>query len=134
MAIFSKEAILNAKSDREAGDMISANMADDNLWLLRGIIRIFQNQTAHEQQTEATQVDNGIGFNGADGHILTSFAKQIFKHNRTPVHLRDYAEPLSERQLFIARARMSKYGHQLAKMVRHQPVAETVQSLELAGV
>ena len=56
-----------------------------------------------------TVEDNGIGFNGVDGAILSSFAQQL---NRTG--------SLSPKQLFIARAKMVKYAGQLLAIAREK--------------
>lgn len=66
--------------------------------------RIFEYQTAAEQETESTRFYNGVGFTGSDAGILSSFAKQI---NR--------GRQLSEKQNYILKKRMPKYAGQLVK-------------------
>jgi hypothetical protein len=88
-------------------DYIKMAMVKDTRWLLRGIVAIFEKQTYDEQQSEATKEDNGIGFNGVDAYILSSFAKQI-KQGRT----------LSPKQLPIALKKMPKYAGQLLKIAK----------------
>ena len=68
----------------------------------RAVVKIWELQTADEQLSEATRHHNGVGFNGYDAQILTSFAKQIRDGFR-----------LSEKQMSIARKRMLKYTKQL---------------------
>jgi len=91
-------------------------------WASKGVIRIFENQTADEQNVEDTVENNGIGFTGADANILTSFAKQIIK-GRT----------LSPKQQAILFKKMPKYSTQLERMtkdtVKAQP--ETTNPVEL---
>jgi hypothetical protein len=77
----------------------------DDKWLCRGIVAIFNKQTAEEQTVEETIKDNGVGFTGADGHLLTSFAKQYISKGY-----------LSDKQISWARRKMIKYAGQLAKI------------------
>ena len=88
-------------------DYIKVQLLTDSRWLQRGIVAIFEKQTYDEQQSESTKEDNGIGFNGVDAYILSSFAKQI-KAGRT----------LSPKQLPIAKKKMPKYAGQLLKIAK----------------
>jgi len=83
-------------------EFIKEKLVTDQRWLMRGITAIYEKQTYDEQQSEATKEDNGVGFNGIDAYILSSFAKQI-KAGRT----------LSIKQLAIAQKKMLKYARQL---------------------
>jgi hypothetical protein len=85
----------------EIKDMLVSN---DN-WLVRGLLAIFNCQTATEQEAGITAEDNGIGFNGADAEILSSFAK-FYKKNGY----------LSPKQREICRKKMAKYAGQLEKI------------------
>lgn len=78
----------------------------------KGVLAIYAYQTAVEQSAEATCQDNGVGFNGADAPILSSFAKQLQK-GRT----------LSAKQIAIARKRMTKYAGQLLKIAQEKASA-----------
>jgi hypothetical protein len=95
-----KFADLNTKKARTAHikQMLGANKA----WALRGLLRIFENQTADEQNSEQTRYHNNIGFTGADGEILSSFAKQVLAGRN-----------LSEKQMAIVFKKMPKYSKQL---------------------
>ena len=105
-----------AASLANARVMIQENMAQSDAWLIRGLLAIYDRQTAEEQNTESTRDDNGIGFSGVDGQILTSFAKQVLKHKADPNP--KFKSPLSPRQLVITRNKMRKYGMQLARIAR----------------
>lgn len=74
---------------------------DDNA-LIRGMLAIYAYQTADEQRAQVTKYENGVGFNGADSTILSSFCEQ---YNRKGF--------LSTKQLNIARRKMAKYAKQL---------------------
>ena len=55
-------------------DEIKEKLANDGRWLVRGLLAIYDRQTADEKAVGATVEDNGIGFNGADAEILSSIA------------------------------------------------------------
>lgn len=86
-------------------EAIKARLEKDDKWLVRGLLAIYGRQTAEEQTHGQTVEDNGIGFNGVDAEILTSFALQFQQRGF-----------LTTKQLEIARKKMLKYGGQLAKI------------------
>lgn len=96
-------------------DEIKTNLQQNDWWVVRSVKAIFEKgQTADEQNSESTQHFNGVGFNGADAAILSSFAKQIIAwyQKGTP----KYRFPLSPKQLTMARQRIMKYTRQLAEI------------------
>lgn len=86
-------------------EAIKARLEKDDKWLVRGLLAIYGRQTAEEQVCGQTVEDNGIGFNGVDAEILTSFAIQFQQRGF-----------LTAKQLEIARKKMLKYAGQLAKI------------------
>lgn len=100
-----KFADLNTKAARTAH--IRQMLGTNEHWAIKGLLRIFENQTADEQNNEQTRYDNGIGFTGADAEILSSFAKQVLK-GRT----------LSVKQKKILHKKMPKYAKQLEGVSR----------------
>lgn len=86
-------------------EQIKTMLATNDKAVARGVLAIYAYQTAVEQASESTQQDNGVGFNGADAKILSSFAKQLQR-----------GWNLSAKQLYIARQRMMKYAGQLTKI------------------
>ncbi len=94
---------LTTKKDRIA--FIREKLGTNPKWAVRGLVRIFENQTDGEQEMGATVEDNGIGFTGADADILTSFVHQ-FKER----------EFLSGKQMGILFKKMPKYARQLEGM------------------
>ena len=50
----------------------------------KALVLIYNKQTAAEQSREATVENNGIGFTGVDGEILTSFAKFYMRAGQCP--------------------------------------------------
>lgn len=78
----------------------------------RSLRLIFMNQTSDERASENTVWLNGVGFNGVDAEILSSFAKQVIAWEDNP-ETRRYPSPLSPKQLEIARRKMVRYWRQL---------------------
>lgn len=74
-------------------------------WALKGLVTIYQNQTADEKMSQGTIEYNGIGFSGADGEIMSSFSEQYRKWGR-----------LSEKQLSIVLKKMPKYWQQIIQV------------------
>ncbi len=81
---------------------IKEQLATDPRWAVRGLLRIYEGQTAEEQNSEHTIDANGVGFNGVDAEIMSSFAKQVLK-GRT----------LSPKQMAIVFKKIPKYAKQL---------------------
>lgn len=67
--------------------------------------QLYNYQTECERATHETSENNGVGFNGVDAPILTSFA--VFYMER------GY---LSPKQIEIARKKLIKYSGQLTKI------------------
>ena len=84
---------------------IALKLETDIRWVLRGVIAIFNYQTAVEQANEATCFDNGVGFTGADAMFLSSIAKQLINGRQ-----------MSDKQLYVIKKRMKKYAGQLARI------------------
>jgi len=83
-------------------EQIKVKVGTDSKWAERAVVALWHRQTAHEQGMQATIEHNGVGFNGVDAGILSSFAEQV-RRGRT----------LSERQLRIAYKKLPKYARQL---------------------
>lgn len=74
---------------------LRVQLSNNHIIAAKGCTRIFEYQTASEQETESTRLYNGVGFTGSD-------AKQI---NR--------GKSLSEKQNYILKKLMPKYAGQL---------------------
>lgn len=77
-------------------------LGTDSNWAIRGLLRIYQNQTAAEKGQRCTAVDNGVGFTGQDAGFLSSLAEQYLKRKH-----------LSESQMNWLYKKMPKYARQL---------------------
>lgn len=82
------------------------NLIQTNDKVLYGALKkIYAEQTADEQSTDETTHRNGVGFNGADSKIMSSFAQFL---NRTGF--------LTPKQKVIARRKLVKYNKQLTRL------------------
>jgi len=115
-----KYADIKTKKDKVAH--IRVQLGTSIAWASKGVIRIFENQTADEQNVEDTHESNGIGFTGVDANILTSFAKQILK-GRT----------MSVKQTAILLKKMPKYAVQLERMTT-PPASSDPTALNLKAI
>jgi hypothetical protein len=70
----------------------------------KAMMKIFANQTEDEQQAEATNHHNNVGFTGQDAKILSSFAKQYQRKGW-----------LSDKQNAILMKKIGKYAGQLTR-------------------
>lgn len=118
--MFTTAQILEAKNGADRKAMIAANIEKGPWeWVVRGLEAIYERQTADEKEAEATSHHNGVGFNGIDAAILSSFAKQVKAWKAKPEGAR-YPRPLSEKQLALARKKMKKYAGQLARIAEER--------------
>jgi len=74
--------------------------------VVRGMKRIYDLQTEDEKNSGGTYYNNGVGFSGVDGDIMSSFVEFYSKTNF-----------LTTKQMKIARKTMLKYAGQLTKLV-----------------
>lgn len=86
-------------------DEIKHLISVNDKMVCRSLIKLYEMQTASEQATGSTHVQNGVGFNGPDAYILTSFAEFF---NRTGF--------LTKKQMDICRKKLMKYAKQLVKV------------------
>ena len=80
-------------------------LAKNDEMVKRSVLKLYEKQTDYEKLSQSTQEDNGVGFNGADATILSSFAEFIKKTGF-----------LTPKQIGIARRKLMKYSSQLARI------------------
>jgi len=95
---------------------IKIKLITDVKWLYRGILAIYEMQTLEEQSVENTIESNGVGFNGSDANLLSSFAKQLLQRGE-----------LSEKQRILARSKMVKYSSQLLKIAKSKEEIKSIR-------
>ena len=77
-------------------------LKNNDMAVIRALLLIYSYQTESEKEFAETTEDNGMGFNGVDAEILTSFVNWYKAHNY-----------LSEKQMFLARKKIMKYAQQI---------------------
>jgi len=91
---------------------VREKLGTDINWMRRALVVITEkNQTSDEQASENTIHANGIGWNGVDATILTSFAKQVKKGWK-----------LSDKQVAIAKKKLPKYAKQVLALINEKNV------------
>lgn len=99
-------------------EYIKEKLKTSDLWLIKGLIAIYNYQTDNEKDSGTTNQSNGVGFNGVDAEILTSFAEQVL--NRTSQQAKNdykkFESALSVKQKEITRKLLPKYSGQLLRL------------------
>lgn len=72
---------------------------------IKALLIIHNFQTTEEQKCGQTVENNGVGFTGFDGDILTSFSQQLYN-----------TISLSPRQMEVVRKRIKKYWKQITQV------------------
>ena len=109
---------LKTKVSKEA--MLRDKLKKDDRWIARGLLTVFDHQTAEEQSARTVKEHNGVGFTGIDGEILSNISSRLLmRGGRTAAHdltkqfnLSTY---LSEKEVAILRNKMPKYAKQLLR-------------------
>jgi hypothetical protein len=83
----------------------------------RGVLAIYARQTMDEQTATETKHQNGVGFNGVDANIMSSFAQQI---ERRVANGTRGGQCLSEKQMAIARRKIVRYARQLVEIANEK--------------
>ena len=104
-------------------------VATSDRWMLKALLTIYKYQTAQEQASQTTQMDNGVGFTGVDGTILSSFAEQLIRRG-VPALLESKEEVnalrfLSPKQVPLLRKKMPKYAKQLVQIADSAKVVQS---------
>jgi hypothetical protein len=104
-----------------------------NVWVERTLVVLFERQTAEEQERQITAEDNGVGFTGFDGNILSSLAQQVIDKTERGVPA---GKRLTEGQLTkICRKRDKRGVHMLGKywkQIKSIMDAKTAQKVAVA--
>ena len=101
------------KISSAVSEYVKVQLSTNPAWAQRAIVKLWQRQTSDEQAAQTTGHDNGVGFNGTDAFILSSFAEQINK-GRT----------LSVKQLAIAYKKLPKYSKQIISEIPAEKLIE----------
>lgn len=98
-------------------EMIKDLIFKNDVAVYRGIVAIYERQTQDEKLDPGAHHHNGVGFSGIDAGIMSSFAEQIirFNNDKNP----KYKNPLSPKQLELARKKIARYSRQLAEIANY---------------
>lgn len=116
--------LADCKTKKAQIEFIKNQLVNNDRWMLRGLIAIYNRQTAAERSSNTTTEHNGVGFTGIDGNILSSFAQQVINRGALPI-LRNKHEHinatrfLSPKQVGLLKAKMPKYAKQLHMISQH---------------
>jgi len=115
---FNKETIIQILKDPGGVTEYKSKRWANRTLIYRMLQALYARQTGFEQEIEATTENNGIGFNGADSHFLSSVAKNS----------RPYGNLTSKQCEHVAR-RLIKYARQLEDIA----LTKLQQQLPLCG-
>ncbi len=104
-AKFVNAVLMQGRKPEWNASLIKERLEVSDKWVTEGVIRIFDYQTAAEQSSHQTSEDNGVGFNGVDAELLSSYAEFAKK-----------AGFLTKGQMVYARKKILKYAGQLANI------------------
>ena len=94
-------------------ERMRATLQKSDVLVERALVVLYYAQTTDEQIAGQTSESNGVGFNGVDAEILTSFAQQVLKNGRGY----DEGRRLSPKQRDLARRKLAKYSAQLVRCI-----------------
>ena len=100
-----------SKKDVYICEYVKKRLRTDPKWALHALEIVAANQTTHELDVEETTEQNGIGFNGRDAKILTSFAKQ-YENRVIRAGTKNYVK-LTPNQMVALHKMISKYWKQV---------------------
>jgi len=87
----------------------------------RALVQIYYRQTDDEKNVHMTKHSNGVGFTAFDAEFLTELAQKCIKYNG-----------LTEKQLAVARKKMTKYWKQLLEIAETSPISYKQRRLDYA--
>ena len=103
-------------------DVIKENLRTNVQWMIRCLEVLYLRQTEEEKNNMMTKYNNGMGFNGVDAEILTSFYNQIQKR-------KEYHKSvlLSEKQISICSKKLPKYWKQVKEEIEYKNQLERTE-------
>lgn len=96
---------MNTPAKKWTPEEIRFQIENNDPWLYRGLMAIYNRQTEDEKNSELTQHDNNVGFNGPDSNIMTRYAKRYQRYGML------YGSEKND-----CRKRLLKYCKQLCKI------------------
>jgi hypothetical protein len=109
---------MNNVSKTQIKEFVKTKLSTDPKWAQHALLKIFEFQTLEEQRSKDTIMNNGVGFTGTDGRILSSLASQLLKKRY-----------LSDKQMAIVFKKMPKYWIQVIKISDKEKLNSLVHSI-----
>lgn len=103
---------------KERIEEIRALLRESSAAVEDAVVFIYDRQTTSEKASKMTKEDNGVGFNGPDAELLSSFAEQIIDRRARGIKPgRCLSQPRHGRegQIGWARRKIAKYAGQLVR-------------------
>ena len=94
-------------------EYIKNQLATNPAWAVKALVKVYTLQTLDEQATGQTSNLNGVGFNGLDSKILSSFAEQV-----------NNGRNLSDKQMKLIYKKMPRYWKQVASFIPEEKMIE----------
>lgn len=91
-------------------EQIKLLLENDDKFVMRSVVKIYERQTEDEKNSDSTAHNNGVGFNGTDAFIMTKFAKWYLEKGF-----------MTAKQMAIAKKKIMKYAKQLTRIANEQP-------------
>ena len=66
---------MNKITKSQIKSFLKNKLSSDAKWAAAAMLRIYDRQTATEQDCRDTHLLNGVGFTGSDAYILSSFSR-----------------------------------------------------------
>jgi len=90
-------------------DEIKTLLQKNDKMVSRSVVKLYEYQTASEQENNNTRESNGVGFNAVDASFLTSIAERVIS-----------GRPLTDKQIKATRKAILKYTGQLTEIANLQ--------------
>lgn len=96
-------------------EVIQEKIRTNIAWTIRTLEVLYNRQTEDEREFNQTSHKNGMGFNGTDGELLSSFYVQLQRKRKN-----DPNALLSEKQLEICKKLLPKYWKQIQEEIKRK--------------
>lgn len=96
-------------------NFLKKQLATNQAWALRALVRVHEFQTADEQAAGVTRENNSVGFSGVDAEFLTSLTRQYLTRGS-----------LSPKQMSFVFKKMPRYWGQIKGLVPADKLATLV--------
>jgi|SRR6478609_7057768 len=93
-------------------DEIKHNLATNPKWTERAIIKLYEWQTADEQEADVTKYHNNVGFNGGDAPRLSYYAKYLLSGRHLTGHHLEKAQKM-----------VKKYSSQIQSLINQNSLS-----------